>query len=663
MKFPSFSRPLARLSPLVLSAGALIMFGLTAGAYAKDSVPDWVKAATQEQGKYPATAQAVVLLDETVFTVGNDGKAVERRRRVVKILRPTGRDQGYVLVPFDNDSKILSLHIWSIGPDGTEYAVKDRDVVEVGEPNAGSLYSDLRAKICAPPGRDPGGVIAYEYEQRQKPYQHEVDWFFQEDIPRLKQSFLLELPANYTYASNWAHHAPEKAIDLEHQKYRWDLVATPGIDLDRVPMAPSIQALTGRMAIHYGAPGQTPALGTWKEVGFSYDLISHDRIVATPDIAAKAAELTAGKNDFYDKVEAIAEFVQKDIRYFVIEKGIGGLQPHPAVDIFRNRYGDCKDKATLLSAMLGSVGVHSTLVLVDTQRGFVDPESPSMLGNHAIAAVEIPASYNSSKLRSVVTAKTGRRYLIVDPTWDKTAFGQLEANLQGGYGVLVEGKDSEIVRFPVLAPELNTISRTGAMTLDEDGTLKGSIIEKRFGDTSEHLRSLYARGDAKAQQAYFDKRLGHDFSSFNVSNLKVEDLNALNKPVTSSFMLTADRYSRAAGPLLMVRPRILGSDGMAIDRKPRVYPIDLEETMLHNDDFTIAIPAGYTVDELPAPVKLDLGFASYESSTALDGNSLHYKRTYIVRELSLPADRYADVQKLAETIETDEQNHAVFKKK
>jgi len=85
--------------------------------------------------------------------------------------------------------------------------------------------------------------------------------------------------------------------------------------------------------------------------------------------------------------------------------------------------------------------------------------------------------------------------------------------------------------------------------------------------------------------------------------------------------------------------------------------------MTEKDDFTIQLPEGYAVDEMPDPVKLDLGFASYESSSQLDGNSLHYSRTYTVRQVSLPADRYGDVQKLAAAIDADEQNHAVLKKK
>ena len=51
-------------------------------------------------------------------------------------------------------------------------------------------------------------------------------------------------------------------------------------------------------------------------------------------------------------MKALAQFVQHDVRYVAIELGIGGWQPHSASDIFAHRYGDCKDKATLLSSML-----------------------------------------------------------------------------------------------------------------------------------------------------------------------------------------------------------------------------------------------------------------------------------------------------------------------
>ena len=651
-----FAATLVALSCVALSARPALA--------SKDSVPDWVRAsASAPIPTYSPNTEAVILLNERTLSVDKDGKAVEHVREVVKVLRPGGRDYGIVRVFFDNDSKILSMHVWSIGPDGREYAVKDNEMVEQGVATEGGvLYSDERFRAANPPGRDPGGVVAYEYEQRIAPYEHEDTWFFQDDIPHLKQSYTLELPPNYEYASVFAHREPVKTIDLEHQRFRWEADDEPGIDLERVPMAPDISALMSRMTVHF-APVGTADFGTWRGVGEVFDQLARDRMTATPEIVAKAQELTAGKTDFYDKTEAIAEFVQKNIRYFVIEKGIGGRQPHPAADIFRNRYGDCKDKSTLLSAMLSAVGVHSALVLVDSHRGFVDPAAPSVLGNHAIAAVQIPDGYDSPKLRSVVRTKSGRRYLIVDPTWEKTAFGQLENNLQGGFAVIVEGKDSELVQIPVLKPELNNIHRTAALELQADGSLKGSYVETRFGDVSERRRELYLGGDLKEQDKFLQRVLSNDFLSFTVSDVKVENAQAFNKDLTTRFNVSADRYARTVGPLLMVRPRVIGSEGLAVDRKVRNIPIDLEETMQEKDDFTIQLPDGYAPDELPEPVKLDLGFASYESATELHGNSLHYTRTYTVREVTLPANRYGDVQRLAEVITNDEQNRAVLKKK
>ncbi len=324
---------------------------------------------------------------------------------------------------------------------------------------------------------------------------------FQEDIPHAQQSFTLELPPGFHLHHLLGASPATKAVDLEHQRFRWEMNATPAIDLERVPLPPSYAALAGRMTIDYAPPGDTrsrleagrgSASGStgWRTIAW----------IATPEIAAKAAELTAGKTDFYDKAEAIAEFVQKDIRYFIIEMGMGGYQPHPAADIFRNRYGDCKDKATLLSAMLSSVGIHSAIVIVDTRRGVIDPAAPSIVANHAIGAIEIPKGYDSPRLRSTVIAKSGRRYLIFDPTWDKTAFGQLEHNLQGSYGMLMEGKDSEIIALPVLNPELNTVRRTATLALHSDGSLKGTVTEKRFGDLSENARELYTAGDETAAE-------------------------------------------------------------------------------------------------------------------------------------------------------------------
>src|SRR6266478_4446180 len=97
----------------------------------------------------------------------------------------------------------------------------------------------------------------------------------------------------------------------------------------------------------------------WSEMGIWYSSLLVNRRDSSPAMKQKVGELTAHSPTASAKMRALADFMQKDIRYVAIELGIGGFQPHPAQETFSRRYGDCKDKATLLSSMLKEVGIDS----------------------------------------------------------------------------------------------------------------------------------------------------------------------------------------------------------------------------------------------------------------------------------------------------------------
>jgi transglutaminase-like putative cysteine protease len=164
----------------------------------------------------------------------------------------------------------------------------------------------------------------------------------------------------------------------------------PEIDLTDIPLAPSERALAGRMVVHYSAQPLPQGDALWAMMGNWFQNLAAPSSEGTSEIAAKSCSLASSDADFTQRIQRVATFLQEEIRYAAIEIGIGGLQPHPATDVYRNRYGDCKDKATLLIAMLDAIGIRATWVLVDTHRGFIDPRVPSVDGNHAIAAIEIP---------------------------------------------------------------------------------------------------------------------------------------------------------------------------------------------------------------------------------------------------------------------------------
>ena len=94
----------------------------------------------------------------------------------------------------------------------------------------------------------------------------------------------------------------------------------------------------------------------------------------------------------------------------------------------------------------------------------------------------------------------------------------------------------------------------------------------------------------------------------------------------------------------------------------RKYPVEMGHPGQWRDSFDITLPAGFVVDEMPDPVSVDVGFASYKSSVAAKGNVLHYEREYVVRQVEIPADKVIDFRRLEGAILFDEKGSVVLKK-
>lgn len=653
------------LVPLALSACVALP------TFAKDQVPDWVKqAAAQPLPAYPARTDAVVLLDEHTYQVDASGSRTEHVRRVVKVLRPQGRKYAEMSAHFSSSStKVRSMHIWSIGVDGHEYAPKDNELSEGSGWGGFELYSDRRARYGTPPAVGAGAIAATEYELEERPYENEIIWIPEEDIPVRRETLQVSLPAGFTMTPSWKGKPTSKAVDLEKGRSLWSADDLPGLNYENIRMAPDEYSQAARLDVFYSGPNASPyplLRNDWQSFGVWYEALARDRNKADAAITAKAQELVAGKTDFRDRLEAIANYVQVNVRYVAVEVGIGGHQPHAASDIFKAHYGDCKDKATLLSAMLQAVGIHSTWVMVDTHRDVIADGAPSLAGNHMIAAIQLPPDYKPKDLYSVVTAKSGKRFLIFDPTWEKTPFGDIESNLQGSTALLVDGADSQAIHIPVLAPERNLVERKAKYTLTDNGELSGSMKEVRHGDIAADYRQVFAAADQSRADKYVERFAAEDLSSFQLANIHVGNDADLSKPFTLSYDIHATNYAQSAGPLLMVRPRVLGNESFGLDRaesgKKRLLPIDLGSTRKVHDESTIELPAGYTVEELPEPLHFDAGFATYTSKVTANGRELKYDRILTVREIMLPSDRYHEVEDLSRMINTDEQRTAVLKK-
>ena len=334
---------------------------------------------------------------------------------------------------------------------------------------------------------------------------------------------------------------------------------------------------------------------------------------ATPEIPKKVRS-TAGKNDFDIIVRPLTSFLQSDVRYVAVEIGIGGYQPHAANDVFRARYGDCKDKAMLLSSMLQEAGIASDYVVISTYRGTVDPTVPSAESfNHVILAIELPNGVSSESYPSTITSKAGQRYLIFDPTDEYTPLGELRAALQDTHALLVTNSGGELIHTPLLPPETNLLSRSGHFTLDPEGTLTGEVTETRSGDHASHERALLLEANQQERAQHLERELNQSLKGFTLESSNIEQLDQLQNNLVLTLKLAAPQYGQLRGILMLVRPRVLEEKGFEVESKPRQYAFVLGRASRETDSYEIDLPQGYTVDDVPDPVKLDMGFASYQS--------------------------------------------------
>jgi len=623
-------------------------------------IPDWVISASTSKGNW-GDAKAVVLLQDTLLTIEPNGKAIERDRMVVKILRPEGRNEAAPAASFSKDQKLLSFHVWSIGPDGHHYAMKDSEYVEAGTSDYGILYADERVKMASPPGADPGGVIAWETVQQLPAYLSEDDWQFQNSVPTVETSFEIDLPPGWHQYPVWFRHEAVPPTQVAPNHSRWEIDNLAAIDLSQVQLHPAWAALAGRMSVHFSANPIPAGNALWQKIGTWYQGLAAPESEGGSEISGEARSV-AGDGDFMARLTKVADFMQQQIRYVGIEIGIGNLQPHSAEEVFRNRYGDCKDKATLMISMLSSVGIRATWVAVDHRRGVIDPGTPSIFGDHVITAIEIPAGYDNPRLQAVVTTRSGRRYLIFDPTNQYVPIGEIPENEQGSYGLLVAGADSEVIQLPMLKPETDSTHRTAKFKLSPDGTLTGEVTVLHSGASSWNLRENLSMASEKDQRKNLEQALQQSLSNFTLGTEKAENVLVLDKPLEMQYQVTAPMYAKDAGSLLLVRTRVIGSDAYGLLDKPRVYPISFDGAGTWKDDFDVMIPAGYLVDDVPNAVNMDVGFASYHSEVKAANGVLHYHREYMLKQVTLPASDYGALLKLEAAITTDENSDAVLKK-
>ena len=638
---------LYRLTSALILLAACASAAAARPAPAADDVPAWLKAAAAAGvPAQPKDVHAVVLHDESVVTVSADGRTSTLTTYAVRILGREARALAAAAAPYDTDNggKVRELRAWMVRPDGsfTKYG-KNETVDRMA--SSSNLYDESRVmEIDAEADAEVGYVFGYQSVVEERPWFPEVRWWFQGFHPSRASRLTVVVPPGWRVAGT-VFNAAKVEPAVAGNSYTWEMRDLARVEFE--PAAPSLRALAAHVAVNYfpdsgATAAQIRAFESWADISKWYAGLADPQSEPDEAISAKARELTAGARTELERVQAIGRYVQ-NIQYVSIQIGIGGWRPHSAREVFAKQYGDCKDKATLMRAMLKVVGLDSYHVLIysgDRTRVRDDWASPGQF-NHCILAVRVGPE---TKAPAVVEHARLGRLLIFDATDDSTPVGDLPDDEQGSFALVAAGADGALLRMPVTPPEENMWRREVEAGLAADGSLTATMRERLAGQSAVSYRRSF-KGLAKSDFAGLVER----WVSGGAAGAKFAKIEPADDHGAGRFALdvefSAARYGQnMQDRLLVFRPALVSHGGSPRLAEPtRKHPVVLESKAF-SETVRFKLPAGFAVDELPDAVKLNAEFGDYTATYEVKDGHLVFTRTLVQRATVLPAARYKEAR-------------------
>ena len=653
---------------LVLLALAIALDLIVVNVRAGDDAPAWLRAAAASSiPPFPKDIPAVVLADESVVTIDDDGRMTRRDFYAVKVLTREGRDEAVAHAVYNTDTeKVKDLSAWLISPSGKVKKYGKGEAVELALVDNDVYNEAKRMIIGASADAELGSIFGYETVTEDRSVFSQLAWYFQgAPLPVLKSRISVTLPRGWTADALTLNHDKIEPT-LSGNTYTWELRDLPPVTFE--PLSPPRTAITPWLAINLTPTPEKPAarrsFATWADVSKWLTEISESQSSADDALAGKARQITAAAKTEMEKITAVGRFVQA-INYVSIQIGTGrggGYRPHAATEVFAKSYGDCKDKANLMRAMLKSIGIKSYLVSIyagDPNHVRREWPSPHQF-NHCIIAVKIS---DESQALTVVDHPTLGRLLIFDATDDITPVGDLPVHEQGSYALIIAGDAGALLKMPVTPPEANMLNRSAEVQLNPDGSILATVREQSIGQAAVRERGPF-KGLTRPE---YNGRIERWIAQ-GATGVRVSKIEPLDEPDAGKFSLAADFSAPAYGQLmqgrlLVFRPAIVSRrESLSLTEPGRTHPVVLTPSA-YSETTKVKLPGGFEIDEMPDAVKLDTPFGSYATSYVVKDGQLLFTRTLVVRQATIPAADYSTVRSFFERIRTAEQSPVVLVRK
>jgi transglutaminase-like putative cysteine protease/tetratricopeptide (TPR) repeat protein len=575
-------------------------------------------------------ASAEVLLDRTVVRVHANGLAERFVQRLVHVRSErAARENQETWVRFEpgrQEVEIRKARILRRAASGSIEVSEatGRDERELSEPWYG-LYYDSRAEIVTFENLRAGDVVEVQYTVADVAYANELaDYFgdFQmiaETLPTRRWDYTLVAPKQRTFYFNQSHFAGlVRETEERGQDTIYRFVAAPVAGVESEPAMPGFAEVAPYLHVS--------TYRTWDDVGHWYWNLVADQLQDDGTLKKAAVQATAGVTDTLDKVKAIHRLVVENTRYVGLEFGIHGYKPYKSTQVLLRRFGDCKDKATLLVALLRTLGIDSELVLLRTRRGGRIDETPASLAvfDHAIAYV--PAFD-----------------LYIDGTAEFSGLSELPAEDQDTMALRVSPREIKLVRTPLLPAASNLARRTWTVDLRGDGAAHIAEELSVAGQAAHEWREHYQTPGERMER--YSKVWNGRFAGAQLEKVAMA-IDDRNQPVYVTAVVTVPHFGESREPGTMDLP--LSSREADFTRTyarlgERRWPLVLGYPWHHQEQVTYHLPPGARIVRAPSAHTIASPFGSFTLTvaSAADSGGITVKSEIVVDQSRIDRRDYA----------------------
>ncbi len=581
--------------------------------------------------------EAVIIeSSHTKVTYQDDGSDVREVTSVIKILSQAGV-QGMAVLKFSYtsaDENVEFDYVRVRKADGTVVVTPDYNIQDMPADVSRSapMYSDVHEKHVTVKALGVGDTLEYVVRYRTtKPQVPGQFWFaynFAKDVVTKDEQLVIDVPSDKTIKISSPDLKPQTVDQGNRRVYTWKRSNLQRQDESK-KVSPLQQATTPRPSV------LITTFRSWEEVGHWYGELARSQVVVTPQIQAKAAELTKGMTSDEDKIRALYEFVSTHYHYVSLSFGIGRYQPHPAEDVFENEYGDCKDKHTLLATLLKAAGYDAWPALMNATNMDVNPEVPS------------PGQFD----HVITVVPRNGDLLWLDTTPGVAPFGMLMANLRHKLALVIPiNKPALLITTPENPPFQNEQTFTAKGRLSSGGSLTAHMQITAFGDVGtieRYVLQQYPPAQWKdvVQRISYGGGFGGDVSMVDVSGL-----SDINKPLAVSYDYKRDDYSDWKSGRIGAPLPPMGIEAASEKEPDTSVKLGAPGSIAYKAQ--IELPSGYT-PTLPAKVDLSEDFADFHSAYEVKDGVLTVTRTLTVKQPEVASTGWARYQKFAKAVEND----------